>query len=303
LTTSAIILILVSAFMHAGWNLLGKHSIPDLAFFFLANLSGSLVLLFPISVYYHDLWSYFDIHTLWYGCVSGLFLGAYYWGLALAYRVGDLSIIYPLARSFPVVLVTLFMIQAGYTGLINSAFIAGALLIVCGSMVLPMKHFKDFKRSNYLNRSTSYALIAAFGTTGYSIVDGRAINGLKLLIQQPQQIIGVTLIYALVQVLFASLWMGMVLMYNQKTRQSVVKMWQRKFTAFIFTGTGIHATYALVLVSMSMVQNVSYVVAFRQVSIPIGVIFGIYFFKESRSLPKILGVLAMFTGVTLVSIG
>lgn len=303
MTTSAIILILVSAFMHAGWNLLGKHSVPDLAFFFLANLFGSLILLLPVSIYFHDLWQYFDAHTLWYGCVSGLFLGAYYWGLALAYRVGDLSIIYPLARSFPIILVTLFMIQSGYTDLINTAFISGAVLIVCGSMVLPMRHFRDLKRSNYLNQATWFAFIAAFGTAGYSIVDGRAINGLKILIHSPQQIIGVTLIYAFIQVIFASFWMGFVLMYNRRTRQSVINMWRSKFMAFIFTGTGIHATYSLVLISMSMVDNVSYVVAFRQVSIPIGVIFGIYFFKEARSLPKILGVIAMFTGVTLVSLG
>jgi drug/metabolite transporter (DMT)-like permease len=303
LTTSAIILILVSAFMHAGWNLLGKHSVPDLAFFFLANLFGSLILLFPISIYNSDLLIFFDWHTLWYGCISGLFLGAYYWGLALGYRMGDLSIIYPLARSFPVILVSLFMIQAGYKGIINLSFVSGGLLIVCGSIILPMRHFKDFTRSHYLNRSTWYAFIAAFGTAGYSIVDARAINGLKILIDQPQQIIAVTLIYAFVQVLFASFWMGMVLLYNQQTRQSVVNMWHKKLKAFLFTGTGIHATYALVLISMSMVENVSYVVAFRQVSIPIGVIFGIYFFKESKSLPKILGVIAMFTGVTLVSIG
>jgi uncharacterized membrane protein len=303
LTISAITLILISAFMHAGWNLLGKHSTPDLAFFFLANLVGSVILLLPVSIYNIDLLVYFNWHTLWYGCVSGLFLGAYYWGLALAYRVGDLSIIYPLARSFPVILVSLFMIQSGYKGIINISFVSGGLLIVCGSIILPMMHFKDFQRSHYLNQSTWYALIAAFGTAGYSIVDGRAISGLKILIEQPQQIIGVTLIYAFVQVLFASFWVGMVLLYNQQTRQSVVNMWQRKLRAFLFTGTGIHATYALVLISMSMVENVSYVVAFRQVSIPIGVIFGIYFFKESKSLPKILGVIAMFTGVTLVSIG
>jgi uncharacterized membrane protein len=302
LTINAIILILISAFMHAGWNLLGKHSTPNLAFFFLANLVGSLVLLLPISIYNCDLFVYFDSHTLWYGCVSGLFLGAYYWGLALAYRVGDLSIIYPLARSFPVILVSLFMIQAGYTGLINTSFIIGGLLIVCGSIILPMQHFKDFKRSHYLNQSTWYALIAAFGTAGYSIVDGRAINGLKILIQHPQQIIGATLIYAFVQMVCASFWMGMVLLYNEQTRQSVINMWNKKFKAFLFTGTGIHATYALVLISMSMVENVSYVVAFRQVSIPIGVIFGIYFFKESKSLPKMLGMIAMFSGVTLVSI-
>ena len=283
--------------------MLGKHSSPNLAFFFLANLGGSLILLLPVSIYYADLLSYIDARTLWYGCVSGLFLAAYYWGLARAYQVGDLSIIYPLARSFPVILVALFMILSGYSGLLNAFFIGGGLLIVIGSIILPMRHFTDLHLSHYLNPASWYAMIAALGTTGYSIVDGKATAGLQWLMHNNLNIIALTLIYAFIQVIFASAWMGMVLLVSQKTRFSVVRVWRRKCSASLLTGIGIHATYAIILVSMSMAENVSYVVAFRQISIPIGVMLGIYLFKEPKSLPRIVGVIAMFTGATLVSLG
>ncbi len=303
MSSSAIILILISAFMHAGWNLLGKHSSPNLAFFFLANLGGSLILLLPVTVYYADLLTYIDARTLWYGCVSGLFLAAYYWGLARAYQVGDLSIIYPLARSFPVILVALFTILSGYSGLLNAFFIGGGLLIVCGSIILPMRHFTDLQLSHYLNPASWYAMIAALGTTGYSIIDGKATAGLQWLIDTPQQIIALTLIYAFIQVIFASAWMGLALMFNQQTRDNLVEIWRRKPAASLLTGIAIHATYAIILISMSMAENVSYVVAFRQISIPIGVMLGIYIFKEPKSLPRIIGIVAMFSGATLVSLG
>ena len=172
------------------------------------------------------------------------------------------------------------MILSGYSGLLNAFFIGGRLLIVIGSIILPMRHFTNFKWSHYLNPSSWHALIAAVGTAGYSIVDSWPIHGLRIPIKNPQQIIAVTLIYALLQVIFASLWMGMVLLYNEQTRQSVVLSWSRKFKASLLTGMGIHATYVIVLISMSMVKNVSYIVAFRQGSIPIGVTFGIHFLKS-----------------------
>lgn len=283
--------------------MIGKRAEPSLAFFFLANLVGSLILLLPIALYYSELFKLLDNRTLWLACVAGLFLAANYWALSRAYRFGHLSVTYPIARSFPVIIVTLIMLLAGFTELSQGSFIPGAALIVIGSIILPMNHFRDFKLSHYVNQATWYALLAACGTAGYSIVDSISISGLGYLIKQPDDLIAMTLIYALTEALFASAWMAVVLSYNESTRQSVFTLLRTKFKSWLFTGIGIHLTYTLVLISMSMVDNVSYIVAFRQISIPIGVMLGIYMMGEPRTLPKILGVCAMFLGVILVSIG
>ena len=47
------------------------------------------------------------------------------------------------------------------------------------------------------------------------------------------------------------------------------------------------ATYGLVLFAMTMTENVSLVVALRQVSIIFGVVMGIYFLKEKSLLKAI----------------
>ena len=69
------------------------------------------------------------------------------------------------------------------------------------------------------------------------------------------------------------------------------------------TGIGIYLTYGLVLVSMNYVTNVSYVAAFRQLSIPLGALLGIALLKEPRYPPKIIGVVIVFLGLVLVSTG
>ncbi|MCP4627903.1 MAG: hypothetical protein GY850_30955 [bacterium] len=74
-------------------------------------------------------------------------------------------------------------------------------------------------------------------------------------------------------------------------------------SAAAITGIGIYLTWGLVLVSMNYVVNVSYVAAFRQLSIPLGAIFSMTLLKEPRYLPKKAGIAAIFIGLVLAGIG
>ncbi len=69
------------------------------------------------------------------------------------------------------------------------------------------------------------------------------------------------------------------------------------------TGAGIFGAYVLVLLAMSLVSNVSYVVAFRQLSIPLGAVLGVLVLKEPRYPTKFVGVAIMFVGLVLVGTG
>ena len=72
--------------------------------------------------------------------------------------------------------------------------------------------------------------------------------------------------------------------------------------AAAITGIGIYLGWGLVLVSMNFVSNVSYVAAFRQLSIPLGAMFGMVFLKEPRYLPKVVGIAAIFFGLVLAGV-
>ena len=64
-----------------------------------------------------------------------------------------------------------------------------------------------------------------------------------------------------------------------------------------------YGTYAIVVTSMAYVSNVSYVVAFRQISIPIAVMMGVVGLGERLYPPKVLGVSITFAGLLAVALG
>ncbi|MCY3759412.1 MAG: drug/metabolite transporter, partial [Acidobacteria bacterium] len=59
----------------------------------------------------------------------------------------------------------------------------------------------------------------------------------------------------------------------------------------------------LILAAMTWSHNVSYVVAFRQISIPLGALLGIFWLKEPLPLPKAIGLLILLIGLILVAVG
>ena len=56
------------------------------------------------------------------------------------------------------------------------------------------------------------------------------------------------------------------------------------------------SAYALILLAMTYVTNVSYIQAFRQLSLPLGFAAGVFFLHEKATLPKIIGVIVILTG-------
>ena len=53
---------------------------------------------------------------------------------------------------------------------------------------------------------------------------------------------------------------------------------------------------------MAYASNVSYVAAFRQLSIPLGALFGIAVQKEASTTTKLVGIGSVLTGLVLVSL-
>ena len=81
------------------------------------------------------------------------------------------------------------------------------------------------------------------------------------------------------------------------------EVWRIQLGPAALTGIGIYAAYTLVLVAMAFVSNVSYVVAFRQVSVPLGAVAGVLALRDPPYVPKFVGVAIMFAGLLLVGLG
>ena len=306
MTITATILVLISAFTHAGWNFFGKQSVPTLAFFFLVMLIGS-VLFSPVIIWQWPLVKAFDSTIIGFLLLTGLFQAIYLWGLAEAYRAGDMSVAYPIARSSPLIIVcisTFFLTQQSN---ISAQAVLGIIFIVVGCLLLPLSSFTELRLANYCNRTTLFALIAACATAGYSLVDDHTTRLMRALTSGNGEPVTsateIALSYVVLQSMSSLLWMAGFVFRSRMSRRHFYELARHKYRLGLLTATLMLGTYALVILSMAFVDNVSYVVAFRQLSIPLGVLFAVLGLNESLKPPKQAGVLMTFIGLVAVALG
>lgn len=91
---TAALIITLSAFLHAGWNLMGKRGLPGPQFFLVATLTGALCLL-PLLVIFRSALGFFSPDVWLLLVCTGLSQTVYYMSLAGAYRTGAMSVAYP----------------------------------------------------------------------------------------------------------------------------------------------------------------------------------------------------------------
>jgi drug/metabolite transporter (DMT)-like permease len=298
MSSVAAILLVLSAFTHAGWNFISKKDHPTLAYYFVANTIGVLCVL-PILMYYSD--RIVQVPVFVWICLicSGFFLAAYMAALAGAYRAGDISIAYPLARSLPAILVTAVTLILGLGKTVNLWFVIGVIFIVAGCIMLPMRTYHDLRFRNYNNFCCLLAVLAATCSAGYTMIDHEALRRLRSLSGPNFEPIDATLIYIVLEAISTSVWKAALVLTSSRERERLREVLRTYKRSAALTGIGIYVTYGLVLASMNFVSNVSYVAAFRQLSIPIGALLGMAFLKEPPYRPKIIGVAVIFTGLVL----
>lgn len=297
LSALPIALIVVSAVLHAGWNLLGKRGEPSLAFFARAMAAGSMLyapLLFwgPSPLGLPDVFWGWLIAT---GACQALYMG----GLAWAYARGEVSLLYPLARALPVLLVPAVALPWLTTSTLNGGDILGMALIAASALVMPLPHWRAFRLSRYLTPALGFVLLAAVGTTGYSVIDKHALGLMTAHGYTPLQ---AGLHYMVLQAMTTWLWMWPLVRALPNERHAARRLHRSPAARRAWlTGAMILGTYGLVLIAMSTSADVSHVVALRQLSIPLGVLAAGYWFRE-RLTPLRLGATAvMLGGLALVA--
>ena len=295
------ILLILSAFTHAGWNFISKKQHPTLAFYLMANNVGVLLVL-PILFPYWDKISLIPVFVWICLNCSGFFLAAYMAALAGAYRNGDMSIAYPLARALPVIFVTVITMILGLGKMLSVWFIVGAALIVAGCIIVPIQNLHRIQIRDYMNLCCLLSVLAAVCISGYTMIDHEALACLRNLPDRPFGPVDATLVYMALEGISCSVWKGIGVIASQREREAFFVVIRDYKMAAAITGIGIYLTYGLVLASMNYVTNVSYVAAFRQLSIPLGALMGIIFLVEQPYRVKIFGVVSIFVGLVMVGL-
>jgi len=297
---TAVVLIVISATVHATWNLRGKSRNPSAAFFLVGD--GTIALLgMPLWFVFRKL--YADLPASFWGLVAatGASQAVYYIGLAYAYRSGDLSIAYPLIRALPVLFIPAlsFLLERGKQ--IHALGLCGMGAIAAGCVFMALYQF--FRGARAGRTSMFFAVIGALGSVGYTMIDDEALHLIKAspAFTLEPGLAALTYIPAITS--STALWLTLFTCFNRGERAAFGEIWRtaRLYTAL--TGVMIWLSYGLALAAMVYVTDVSYVAAFRQLSIPIGAVLGMTLLKEPRLPARIIGVAIIAAGLVLVALG
>ena len=98
---------------------------------------------------------------------------------------------------------------------------------------------------------------------------------------------------------FISLGMFLIVIFNKRERNELKRI-ARSYTPYV-AGVFTASAYILVLLAMNRVSNVCYIQAFRQMSLPLGMLAGVFILKESCSVPKIIGIILVVGGLIMTS--
>ncbi len=144
-----------------------------------------------------------------------------------------------------------------------------------------------------------FALLAAVGTVGYSLIDNQALGVMQ---GAGHSSLTAGVVFMVLQALMTLLWALPLLAVLPAERRRLPALRQQGLTMLVATGLMMTCTYGLVLMAMALTDEVSYVVALRQLSIPVGVLMGVLWLKEPASSAKTLSTLVMLLGLLIVAL-
>jgi drug/metabolite transporter (DMT)-like permease len=286
MTSWALTLILAAAVIHATWNLINKQASGHATFTWIVAVLSALFYA-PATIAIIEIWqlkfSFIEVGMM---AGSAALHTGYFLLLNQGYRVGDLSLVYPLARGTGPLLSTLAAIL--FLGERPSAIaLVGALLIIGGVMVLA-GNFARLRQSG-TRAAVGYALITGLFIAAYTLWDKQAVSHFAIMPMVLDW--GANLGRAILLTPFA-------LRYSE---EAVIEWREHKWEA-IAVAILIPLSYILVLTAMSFTP-VSYVAPAREISILIGTALGARLLAEGDAPRRLAAAGAMVLGIVALAIG
>ncbi len=290
---TGILLVAASCFAHAGWNLLAKKASGQADFFWWVCLSMAIGLAVPCGTVM--VLTPLPATTIYCCLTSGVFLGLYFTCLMKAYRRGDLSIIYPLARSSPILMMACIRMIRGIR--LDAWGLAGLALATIGAFLLPIRNGSGAKR--WLNVGTLWAVLTGMCTAGYSLLDGDAMVAVKAPNPTTAGLVAQAVSYLWLQ--FTVGWLVMTALLWRTSAKPRRGTWRAHGRSAVLVACMNVGSYALVLVAMTT-NEPTYVVALRQLSIVLTVLLGVTILHERRGAAhRLAGAAVIVAGLALVA--
>lgn len=270
-------LLLASALIHAIWNAIvrnGEDRFWSLAIICLVGAIAALPFAIALGPPATPSWPYLILSSL-------LQIG-YCLSLVRAYRDGDLSSVYPIARGSAPLLVTLgAALIAGE--LPNGIGLIGIVCVSLGIILLTLGH----------NRPDARSAAAAFAA-GVFIASYMVVDGLGVRVSESATS------YAAWQAVVAGLLIPLSFIVVRRRAPSL----PRGRAGALVIGAGVLGTlgYCIAIWAMSR-SPMGGVSAIRETSILFAALIGTFILREKMTLQKALGALTVTAGVVCLSVG
>ena len=286
MTALALTLVLLSAVTHATWNLIAKRASGGPTFNWLFDCLSVLVCL-PLAI------GQVVLQPTPVGPVEAMFVvgsgvlhSAYFLLLGQGYRLGDLSLVYPLSRGLGPMLSTAAAVL--FLGEHPSGLaLAGALLIGVGVFVLA----GDPRRlhGSQAGRSVVFAVLTGVVIAAYTLWDKQAVGTVH---------VPPILYFYLFTVVRALLLTTYAVPNWHKARAEWQLHWRHALGIALLSPI----SYILVLYALA-VSPVSYVAPTREIGILLGAVMGARWLSESDVQRRMAGAVAMVLGVVALAVG
>lgn len=286
---TAIAVVLLSALLHAGWSVAIKQSRDPLAFNLVQAWFAPGVGLALIP------WIEFaEIPSALVGwcALSGVAHSLYFYWMTRAYELGDLSAVYPIARSSPAIVPLVAVVLLGEN--LTPGGAAGISVVVIGIWAV---HGIRVTRASLSEPGTRFAFLTLAGSVVYSLLDKRGMERLAE-VEWTSPIPRAVVFYVLLHVPLALLFSALVL--RVRTRASLVPSLRREWVGGTLAATVSFVGYSLILFALAT-SPVSYVVAVRQSSVLFALVLSVLWLGERPSPSRVLGALATVVGVGLIA--
>lgn len=302
MTFTAFILIFISLLLHSLWHFLCKSS-GKASMSFFALFSTALFL----TVFSVGIWSGLIGRIPWYifkfaviGAACGVFCDL---GLIWAYRNSDISLAYPMARALPVFFTMIITCLFSWGKALSALAVVGMLIIFAGCIFMSFSggSTECSLREKFMSMRKGLLgiLIAALGTTGYTISDSFGIRYIMEFAGERNTFLTAAAYSSCREIVATvSLWVIVLICQCCKWEKGLLKKLVKTAHPYM-AGFAAALAYLLVLVAMFHVTNVSFVQAFRQLSLPVSAALGFIFLKEKISALRLISLAMIMAGLIL----
>lgn len=270
-------LVLVAALAHASWNAMVKSSndrLLMLASIRVVGLVAGLVVAglvpLPSAESIPFLAAATAVHYLYYALMLN------------AYRVGDMSQVYPIARGFAPLLVA--FLASVFAGEALGPLSTVAVLLISGGIFLLAWSGGSLNR-----QAVCFALLTGFAIAGYSFLSGLGIR-------KSQSLLGY------IAWLEIATGVGMVSVAYVRRKPVLLEFARTKWQSGLVAGVLSVIGYAISLWAMSSLA-LAPVVALRETSVVFAAIIGGVFLREGFAGRRVAAAVVVLAGIVLLSVG